>query len=95
MVTKDAWRVEAPALIKAELEKRLPAECKILRHEIDSFYYEGEEVRTVILFYTGAEPYADSQMFIEIHHDITLMFWELDFDPTPGFQLKREGEQPA
>ena len=52
MVTRDAWRVEAPALIKAELEKRLPAECKILRHETDSFYYEGEEVRTVNLFYT-------------------------------------------
>ena len=95
MVIRDAWRTEAPALIKAELEKRLPAECKILRHEIDSFYYEGEEVRNVLLFYTGAEPYADSQMFNEIHRDITLMFWELDFDPTPGFYLKREGEKPV
>ena len=92
MVTKDVWRTEAPALIKAELEKRLPGECKIVRHEIDSFYHEGREVRTVILFYTGAEPYADSQMFIEIHHDIAMMFWELDFDPTPGFHLQREGE---
>ena len=24
MVTKDAWRTEAPELIRAELEKRLP-----------------------------------------------------------------------
>ena len=92
MVIRDAWRTEAPELIRAELEKRLPGECKIVRHETDSFYYAGEEVRTVILFYTGAEPYADSQMFIEISHDIRMMFWELGMDPTPGFHLQREGE---
>ena len=95
MVIRDAWRTEAPALIKTELEKRLPAECKILGHEIESFYYEGEEVRTVIVFYTGADPYADSRLLIQIRHDISMMFWELGFDPTPGFDLKREGEQPV
>ena len=93
MVIRDAWRTEAPALIKAELEKRLPSEFKILRHEIDSFYYEGREVRTVIVFYTGADPYGDYRLLNEISHDITMMFWELDFDPTPGFHLQREGEQ--
>ena len=92
MVTKDAWRTEASALIKAELEKRLPADFKILRMEPESFYYEGEEVRYVNVFFTGADPYADSHLLNEISHDITMMFWELDFDPTPGFYLKREGE---
>ena len=93
MVTKDAWRVEAPALIRKELEKRLPSEFKILRMEPESFYYEGEEVRTVNVIYTGADPYGDYRLLNEIDRDITLMFWELDFDPTPGFHLQREGEQ--
>ena len=58
MVTKDAWRVEAPALIKTELEKRLPSEFKILRLEPESFYHEGREVRYVNVIYTGADPEA-------------------------------------
>ena len=95
MVTKDGWRTEASALIKAELEKRLPAEFKILRMEPESFYYEGEEVRYVNVIYTGADPYGDYRLLNEIDRDITMMFWELDFDPTPGFYFKREGEQPV
>ena len=95
MVTKDTWRTEAPELIRAELEKRLPGEFKILRMEPESFYYEGEEVRTVNVFYTGAEPYADVRLLIQIRRDITLMFWELDIDPTPGFEFKREGAKLA
>ena len=61
--------------------------------EPESFYYEGEEVRTVNVFYTGADPYGDYRLLNEISRNITLMFWELDFDPAPGFELKREGEQ--
>ena len=93
MVIRDAWHTEASELIRAELEKRLPSEFKILRTEPESFYYEGEEVRTVIVFYTGADPYGDYRLLNEIARDITFMFWELDFDPTPGFHLQREGEK--
>ena len=93
MVTKDVWRVEAPVLIRAELEKRLPADFKILRLEPDSFYHEGREVRYVNVIYTGADPYGDYRLLNEIDRDIHLMFWELGFDPAPGFDFIREGEQ--
>ena len=91
MVTKDAWRVEAPDLIRAELEKRLPAECKIIAVEPDSFYHEEEEVRYVNVFYTGADPYGDFRLLNELDHNIYRMLWERGFDPVPGFEFQREG----
>ena len=91
MVTKDAWRVEAPALIRKELEKRLPSECKIIAVEPDSFYHEEEEVRYVNVIYTGADPYGDFRLLNELDHNIYRMLWERGFDPVPGFEFQREG----
>ena len=90
MVTKDAWRVEAPPLIRAELEKRLPSEFKILRVEPDSFYHEGREVRYVNVIYTGADPYGDYRLLNEIDLDIYDMLWERGYYPVPGFEFQRE-----
>ena len=72
-VTKDAWRVEAPTLIKTELEKRLPAECKIIAVEPDSFYHEGREVRYVNVIFKGADPEAAPRRINAIEHDIRMM----------------------
>ena len=91
MVTKDVWRVEAPALIKTELEKRLPGECKIIAVEPDSFYHEGEEHRYVTVFYKGVSPYADSPRLGAIELDIYQMFWERDYDPIPSMHFQEEG----
>ena len=91
MVTKDVWRTEAPALIKAELEKRLPSECKIIAVEPDSFYHEGEEHRCVTVFYKGAHPYDDFQRINAIDRDIYQMFWECDYDPIPSIDYQEEG----
>ena len=91
MVTKDAWRVEAPPLIRAELEKRLPSECKILRVEPDSFYHEGREVRYVNVIFKGAHPYDDFHRINAIESDIYDMLWERGFDPVPGFEFIPEG----
>ena len=91
MVTKDAWRVEAPPLIRAELEKRLPSECKILRVEPDSFYHEGEEHRYVTVFFKGVNPEADSRGLNAIERDIHMMLWERGYDPVPGIDYLPEG----
>ena len=91
MVTRDAWRTEAPKLIRAELEKRLPSETKIVSVEPDSFYHEGEEHRYVIVRYKGASPYADHEKLGAIKHDIHMMLWELDYDPTPVMYFQAEG----
>ena len=91
MATRDAWRVETPGLIRAELEKRLPEECKIISVEPHSFYHEGEEVRYVTVLFKGADPYGDPRRLIEIEHDIFRMLWERGYDPTPGIDYLREG----
>ena len=91
MVTKDAWRTEAPALIKAELEKRLPSETKIISLEPDSFYHEGEEHRYVTVLFKGVHPYDDFHRINAIEHDIHMMLWELDYDPTPVMYFREEG----
>ena len=91
MVTKDAWRVEAPDLIRKELEKRLPSECKIIAVEPDSFYHEGEEVRHVTVIFKGADPYDDFRQINAIEHDVRDMLWERGYDPVPGIDYMREG----
>ena len=91
MVTRDVWRVEAPVLIRAELEKRLPNECKILRLEPDSFYHEGEEHRCVTVLFKGAHPEGDFQRINAIERDIYQMFWERDYDPIPSIDYQEEG----
>ena len=91
MVTRDAWRAEAPDLIRAGLEKRLPRECKIIAVEPDSFYHEGEEVRYVTVLYKGASPYDDSRRLTEIEFDIRDMLRERGYDPVPGMDFLREG----
>ena len=91
MVTGDAWRVEAPDLIRKELEKRLPSECKIIAVEPDSFYHEGREVRYVTVIYKGASPYDDSRRLTEIEFDIRDMLRERGYDPVPGMDFLREG----
>ena len=91
MVTKDVWRTEAPALIKAELEKRLPSECKIIAVEPDSFYHEEREVRYVTVIFKGVDPEADPHRINAIEHDIYDMLWERGFDPVPGFEFIPEG----
>ena len=91
MVTRDVWRVEAPALIKAELEKRLPSETKIISLEPDSFYHEGEEHRHVIVLYKGVNPYLDSPRLSAIERDIYQILWERDFDPIPAIYYQEEG----
>ena len=91
MVTKDVWRVEAPPLIRAELEKRLPNECKIIAVEPDSFYHEGEEVRYVTVIFKGADPYADSRRLTKIERDIRDMLWERGYDPAPSMDFLEEG----
>ena len=91
MATRDAWRTEAPELIRAELEKRLPSETKIIRHETDSFYHEGAEHHHVTMFYKGASPYADFHRIVAIKRDIYQMFWELDYDPIPAVFFQEEG----
>ena len=55
MDIKDPWWTEAPELIRSELEKRLPIECKILSVDPDSFYHEGEEVRYVTVLFKGLQ----------------------------------------
>ena len=90
MVTKDAWRVEAPALIKAELEKRLDSETKIIAVEPDSFYHEGEEHRYVTVLFKGVHPYDDFQRINSIERDIYQMFWERDYDPIPSIDYQEE-----
>ena len=91
MVTQDAWRVEAPDLIRAELEKRLPSECKIIAVEPDSFYHEEREVRYVTVIFKGAHPEADPRRINTINHDIRMMLRELGYDPVPGIDFLREG----
>ena len=91
MVTKDVWRVEAPELIRAELEKRLPSECKIISVEPDSFYHEGEEVRYVTVLFKGASPYDDSRRLTAIELDIRDMLWERGYDPVPSMDFLEEG----
>ena len=91
MVTKDVWRTEAPALIKAELEKRLPSECKIIAVEPDSFYHEGEEHRHVTVLFKGVHPYDDFQGINAIERDIYQILWERDFDPIPAIYYQEEG----
>ena len=90
MVTKDVWRVEAPELIRAELEKRLPSECKIIAVEPDSFYHEGEEVRYVTVLFKGVDPYEDSRRLTAIEFDIRKMLWERGYDPVPSMDFLRE-----
>ena len=87
MATRDAWRVETPGLIRAELEKRLPKECKIISVEPDSFYHDGEEQRYVTVLYKGVNPYGDSQRLGPIERDIFMMLWERGYDPTPGIHF--------
>ena len=91
MVTRDAWRVEAPDLIKTELEKRPPAECKIVSVEPDSFYHEEEEVRYVNVLFKGAHPYGDFHRINAINHDIRMMLRERGYDPVPGIDFLPEG----
>ena len=91
MVTGDAWRVEAPDLIRAELEKRLPSECKIIAVEPDSFYHEGREVRYVTVLYKGASPYDDFKRINAIERDIRMMLRERGYDPVPGIDFLPEG----
>ena len=91
MVTKDVWRVEAPDLIRAELEKRLPNECKIIAVEPDSFYHEGREVRYANVIFKGAHPYDDFHRINAINHDIRTMLRERGYDPVPGIDFLPEG----
>ena len=91
MVIRDAWRTEAPELIKAELEKRLPSETKIVSFETDSFYHEGAEHHHVTVFFKGVHPYDDFHRIIAIKRDIYQMFWELDYDPIPAVFFQEEG----
>ena len=91
MVTKDAWRTEAPALIKAELEKRLDSECKIIAVEPDSFYHDGEEHRHVTVVFKGAHPCKDHRRLGAIQRDIYQMLWERDYDPIPAIYYQEEG----
>ena len=91
MVTRDAWRVEAPDLIRMELEKRLPSECRIIAVEPDSFYHEGEEHRYVTVLYKGASPEGDYRRIGAIEHGIRQMLWERDYDPIPRIHYQEEG----
>ena len=95
MVTKDAWRVETPDLIRTELEKRLPSECKIIAVEPDSFYHEGMEIRYVTVIFKGAHPEADPRRINAIDRDIRKMLRELGYDPVPGIDFLREGTSLA
>ena len=90
MTIRDAWRTEAPALIKAELEKRLPSETKIVSLEPDSFYHEGEEQRYVTVLFKGVHPYDDFHRINAIKRDIYQMFWERDYDPIPALHFQEE-----
>ena len=98
MVTKDVWRTEAPKLIRAELEKRLPSETKIInRSNLNSFYHEGEEHRYVTVLFKGVHPYARLPRDLNaIEHDIHMMLWErglrsrcpvIDYLPGGGGEL--------
>ena len=91
MVTKDVWRVEAPELIRAELERRLPGETRIISVEPDSFYHEGREVRYVTVLFKGASPYDDSRRLTKIEFDIRDMLWERGYDPVPSMDFLEEG----
>ena len=91
MATRNAWRTEAPELIRAELEKRLPSECKIVSVEPDSFYHDGEEHRYVTVLYKGLHPAEDTRRLLEIERDIYTMLWERDYDPVPSIDYLREG----
>ena len=91
MVTRDAWRAEAPDLIRTELEKRLPSECRIIAVEPDSFYHEGREVRYVNVIFKGADPEEDPRRINAIEFDIYDMLWERGYDPVPGIDFLREG----
>ena len=91
MAIKSDWRTEAPDLIWAELQKRLPSECKIIRLEPDSFFHEGEEIRYVTVVFTGLHPCEDSPRLTDIELDIRSMLWERGFDPVPGLDYLREG----
>ena len=91
MVTKDAWRVETPDLIRTELEKRLPGECEIIAVKPDSIYYEGEEHRYVTVLFKGVHPEEDHRRINAIDRDIHKMLWELGYDPVPSIHYQREG----
>ncbi len=85
------WRAEAPDLIRTELEKRLPSECKIIDAEPGSFFYEGEEIRYVTVIFKGLHPCEDSRRLTQIEFDIRDMLEERGFDPVPSFDFLREG----
>ena len=91
MVTKDAWRVEAPALIRTELEKRLDSGCKIIAVEPDTFYHEGEEHRYVTVLFKGVNPEGDFRRIGAIERDIYQMLGEHDYDPIPALHYQEEG----
>ena len=94
MVTKDLWRKEAPDLIRTELEKKLPSECKIIAVEPDSFYYEGEEHRYVTVLFKGVHPYDDFRRINAIERGIHDMLWERGYDPVPSIDYREEGTRP-
>ena len=85
------WRAEAPELIRAELEKRLPSECKIIGVEPDSFFHEGEEIRYVTVVFKGLHPCEDIPRLLKIESDIRHLLEDQGFDPPPGIDYLREG----
>ena len=91
MTTRSDWRAEAPDLIRKELEKRLPGECKITEVEPDSFFYEGEEVRYVTVYFKGLHPCEDTRRLLDIEYDIHNMLDKRGFDPVPSIDYLREG----
>ena len=91
MTTSSNWRAEAPDLIRTELEKRLPSECKIIDVEPDSFFHEGEEIRYVTVHFKGLHPCEDSRRINKIELDIRHLLRERGFDPVPGIEFLREG----
>ena len=91
MATRNAWRTEAPELTRAELQKRLPSETKIISFKTNSFYHEGEEHRYVTVIYKGTNPYVDSPRLSAIGRDIYQILWEHDFDPIPAIYYQEEG----
>ena len=91
MAAKCDWRAEAPDLIRTELEKGLPGECKIIDIEPDSFFHEGDEVRYVTVFFKGRHPCEDTRRLLKIESVIYNMLWERGYDPIPGIEYLREG----
>lgn len=91
MTTRSDWRAEAPDLIRTELQKGLPSECKIIEVEPDSFFHEGEEFRYVTVLFKGIHPCEDIPRLLKIESVIRHLLEERGFDPPPGIEYLREG----